>query len=114
MVWVLGSGRSEVKMRLLQAKASGNKKQKEVAGEVIRHIKLEISGLGIKEAIIHKLIAEHFKSAEPKENNLPAQKDTQASDETPASGEQQLLGCNQTCRSKHSSKTHAADLLCLP
>lgn len=48
-----------------QAKASGNKKQKQVAGEVIRHIKLEIAALGIKEGEIHQLIAQHFPSADP-------------------------------------------------
>lgn len=48
-----------------QAKASGNKKQKQVAGEVIRHIKLEIAALGIKEGAIHQLIAQHFPSADP-------------------------------------------------
>jgi hypothetical protein len=67
----------------LQAKASGNKKQKEVAGEVIRHIKLEISSLGIKEADIHQLIAQHFKSEEPKAgSSAPARKDTPAPTET--------------------------------
>ena len=53
----------------MQAKASGNKKQKEVAGEVIRHIKLEIVGLGIKEAVIHQLIAQHFRPAAAKESS---------------------------------------------
>lgn len=46
-----------------QAKAEGNKQRKQVAGEVIRHIKLEIAALGIKEAAIHALIAQHFPSA---------------------------------------------------
>lgn len=48
-----------------QAKATGNKKQKQVAGEVIRHVKLEIASLGIKEADIHKLIAQHFPAPQP-------------------------------------------------
>jgi hypothetical protein len=56
-----------------KAKATGNKKHKEVAGEVIRHIKLEITSLGIKEADIHKLISEHFKPAEVPEVKQPPQ-----------------------------------------
>lgn len=70
----------------MQAKASGNKKQKEVAGEVIRHIKLEISSLGVKEVVVHKLIAEHFQSAEDKQKSLSAQQDSAAPAETSTPG----------------------------
>lgn len=74
----------------LQAKSSGNKKQKEVAGEVIRHIKLEISSLGIKEAVIHQLIAKHFKSAVDTSSSRPA-KDEAPAPEEPAPGEKAPL-----------------------
>jgi hypothetical protein len=68
-----------------------------VAGEVIRHIKLEITSLGIKEAVIHQLIAQHFQSEEPKAgkpkagSSIPAQADTPAHTEACTPGELPLL-----------------------
>ena len=77
-----------------QAKASGNKKQKEVAGEVIRHIKLEIASLGIKEAVIHQLIAQHFRPAQPKAVNLAPEESAAA----PTSGQTRIILCKRFTR----------------
>ena len=41
-----------------QAKASGNKEHKRVAGDAVRQIKQELAASGFKEAEIHALIAE--------------------------------------------------------